>query len=269
MSGTAQTLVKNSRERSFEIGFPKNSNGLDQHEEWFEYWDDGERKKLRIHDYADLFKCEGLYEALVYEMLECNSPVELAALFEGALADRREAFSQLRILDLGAGNGMVAEEFVAGGAKFCVGVDLLTEAREASERDRAGIYQDYLVADLCNLGERDRRRLDEHHLNCLLTVAALGFGDIPPQAFATAFNALTWEGWLGMTIKEDFLTADDPSGFATLIKAMLDKRVIDALATKRYRHRLSVAGEPIYYIALVGRKNRDIPAEMLQRLAGD
>ena len=266
MSSTAKKLINDSSESAFEISFPKNSNDLDQHEEWFEYWDDGERRKLRIHDYADLFSREGLYEALVYEMLECHSPAELAALFSSALADRDEAVSQLRILDLGAGNGMVAEEFIASGAKHCVGIDLLDEARAAAERDRPGIYQDYLVADLCNLEERDRRTLDEHRLNCLLTVAALGFGDIPPQAFATAFNALTWEGWLGMTIKEDFLTADDPSGFAALIKAMIDNNVVDALATKRYRHRLSVAGEPIYYIALVARKNRDIPAETVQQL---
>ena len=265
MSSTAKKLINEPRESAFEISFPKNSNDLDQHEEWFEYWDDGERRKLLIHDYADLFSREGLYEALVYEMLECNSPAELATVFKEALQDQQE-FADLRILDLGAGNGMVAEEFIASGAKHCVGIDLLDEARAAAERDRPGIYQDYLVADLCNLEARDRRTLDEHRLNCLLTVAALGFGDIPPRAFATAFNALTWEGWLGMTIKEDFLTADDPSGFAALIKAMIDNNVVDALATKRYRHRLSVAGEPIYYIALVARKNRDIPAETVQQL---
>lgn len=266
MSTPALKLANESAESTFEISFPKDSNDLDQHKEWFEYWDDGERRKLRIHDYADLFSREGLYEALVYEMLECNSPAELAAVFSGALQGQRQEFAHLRILDLGAGNGMVAEEFVAGGAKYCVGVDLLAEAREAAERDRPGIYQDYLVADLCNLAEQDSHNLDEHRLNCLLTVAALGFGDIPPQAFATAFNALTWEGWLGMTIKEDFLMADDPSGFAALIKAMIDNNVVDALATKRYQHRLSVAGEPIYYIALVARKNGDIPAEMVQQL---
>jgi SAM-dependent methyltransferase len=267
MSSNAQKLANGSTESAFEISFPKNSNGLDQHEEWFEYWDEGERKKLRIHDYADLFSREGLYEALVYEMLECNSPAELATVFEETLEGQRQAFADLRILDLGAGNGMVAEEFVACGAKYCVGIDLLSEACAAAKRDRPGIYADYLVADLCDFSERDSRKLDEHRLNCLLTVAALGFGDIPPQAFATAFNALTWEGWLGMTIKEDFLTADDPSGFASLIKSLIEDKVIDALTTKRYRHRLSVAGEPIYYIALVARKNRDIPAEMVQQLS--
>ena len=266
MSSTAQKLINNSQDNPFEIRFPNDSNGLDQHEEWFEYWDKGERRKLRIHDYADLFGREGLYEALVYQALECNSPAELAALFRSVLADQEESVSQLRILDLGAGNGMVAEEFVASGASHCVGVDLLHEAKAAAQRDRPSVYQDYLVADLCNLGEEDGRALDEHRLNCLLTVAALGFGDIPPKAFVTAFNALTWNGWLGMTIKEDFLTADDASGFAALIKVMLEKNVVEQLATKRYRHRLSVAGEPIHYIALVARKHMDISAEMVQQL---
>lgn len=266
MDSTAEELPESSLKNKFQITFPNDSSGLDQHEEWFEYWDNDERKKLRIHDYADLFSCPGLYEALVYEMLECNSPAELATVFRGLQKKKQGDFSHLRILDLGAGNGMVAEEFVAGGANYCVGVDLLEEARQAANRDRPGVYQDYLTVDLCELGEKDARKLDEHRLNCLLTVAALGFGDIPPKAFATAFNALTREGWLGMTIKEDFLAAEDPSGFAGLVKTMVEDGVIDELATRRYQHRLSVAGEPIHYIAMVARKNCDIPATMLDTL---
>lgn len=33
---------------------------------------------------------------------------------------------------------------------------------------------------------------------------------------------------------------------------------------ERYRHRLSIEGEPLYYYAVVGRKNSDVPVEFLE-----
>jgi hypothetical protein len=33
-------------------------------------------------------------------------------------------------------------------------------------------------------------------------------------------------------------------------------------AYRRYQHRLSCAGEPLYYIALVAQKLQDVPADL-------
>ena len=52
----------------------------------------------------------------------------------------------------------------------------------------------------------------------MTTVAALGFGDIPPAAFVGAFNLIETPGLLAFTIKDDFLGDDDPSGFSGLIQ---------------------------------------------------
>jgi hypothetical protein len=40
--------------------------------------------------------------------------------------------------------------------------------------------------------------------------------------------------------------------------------VLEVVTNRRYRHRLSVAGEPLYYTAFVARKHGDIPEELLE-----
>src|SRR5918997_860073 len=53
-----------------------------------------------------------------------------------------------------------------------------------------GLYEDYLACDLTRLGAEERERLCAHRPNCLSTVAALGFDEIPPRAFAEAYNLI-------------------------------------------------------------------------------
>ena len=247
----------------YDIRFPGVEIGLEQDKEWFEYDAGDGRQRMRIHDYAEMFSVPGLYEALVYDRLACSTPRQLVDQLERVLADGDFKTHDLRVMDLGAGNGILAEELKSSGIAYVVGVDRLPEARTAAERDRPGVYDDYLVANLCSLGEPDKARLDDHRLNCLVIAAALGFGDIPPAAFASAFNALAWEGWVGLTIKEDFLGTDDDSGFAMLLNRMIDRQVIELCARHRYCHRLSIGGERLYYLALVARKLRDLPVDLI------
>ena len=46
----------------------------------------------------------------------------------------------------------------------------------------------------------------------MTTVAALGFGDIPPDAFAAAFNLVEDGGHVAFTIKEDFIATLTTAG---------------------------------------------------------
>jgi hypothetical protein len=39
---------------------------------------------------------------------------------------------------------------------------------------------------------------------------------------------------------------------------MVDEEAIRPIAEKRYRHRLSVQGEPLYYVAFVAEKVSDV-----------
>ncbi len=174
----------------------------------------------------------------------------------------------LRVLDLGAGNGMVGEELADLGVASIVGIDLLPEAAAATQRDRPGIYDDYCVLDLTALPGRCRRQLRTHRFNALVTVAALGFGDIPPLAFAEAFNLVADGGWVAFNIKEDFLDDGHPSGFSKLIGRLLETGIVEKRAEKLYCHRLSATGEELDYVAIVGTKRSDVPVELIREAEG-
>lgn len=240
--------------------------GADQDEEWCEVAVNGGRwRRIRFHDYHEIYSVPGLYERLFYEELECESPRTVRELLEQALEDRGTDPEGLRVLDLGAGNGMVAEELADLGAGTLVGVDIIPEAAEAANRDRPGLYDDYHVVDLTRTPPAVRRALVDADLNCMASVAALGFGDIPPRAFAEACNFITNPGWVAFNIKEDFLDDEDPSGFNLLIQWMLDEGAFRPLVERRYRHRNSIQGDPLHYVAIVAEKRDDIPSEWVDK----
>jgi predicted TPR repeat methyltransferase len=169
----------------------------------------------------------------------------------------------LRVLDLGAGNGMVGEELDKIGVEKVCGIDIEENAKKAVERDRPYIYNKYFIEDITNMSVALREELESESFNCMTTVAALGFGDIPPQAFAEGFNLLTTPAWVAFNIKESFLSDCDSSGFSILIKKMIDEGVLDLQVQKRYQHRLSIEGNPLYYLALVGRKLSNVPEDWI------
>src|SRR5947208_15875824 len=105
---------------------------LDQDHEWCRVTVDGTTRKIRFHDYDEIYSIPGLYEFLFYEHLECCSPQVVCGLLEDQLTDAGVPTSTLRVLDLGAGNGMVGEELADLGAEMITGVDLLPEAAAAA-----------------------------------------------------------------------------------------------------------------------------------------
>ncbi|CAB4911041.1 unannotated protein [freshwater metagenome] len=242
------------------------ADDLGQDEEWCEVELPSGTERVRFHDYDRLFSIPGLYERLFYTELKCDSPTVVRGLLEERLAAAGDRPSSLRVLDLGAGNGMVGEELRAMGASAMVGVDILPEARMAAERDRPDVYDDYVVCDLTAPGADDLPALRDARANLLTTVAALGFGDIPPRAFATAFGYVAADGWVAMTIKDDFLTTEDDSGFSRLIRRMHAEGILEVETDHRYQHRLAVSGEPLFYHAYVARKRGEIPGGWLDEI---
>lgn len=220
---------------------------------------DGEARRIRFHDYAEIFKIPGLYEQLFATMLECRSPEVVIGLLAEALTGAGEDPAGLRVLDFGAGNGMVGEQVRAIGAKVVVGSDLLPEARDAALRDRPEVYTDYIAADITALSDEQKARVRDARLNAMTCVAALGFDDIPPAAFAGAFNAIAETGWVAFNLRDRYV--DVPGAFARLLERMTAEGLLTDVVQQRYRHRLSVAGEPLEYVALVARKTGHIPAD--------
>jgi SAM-dependent methyltransferase len=240
-----------------------------QDAEWCEVVIDGRARRIRFHDYDEVYKVPGLYEELFYKTLKCCSPSRTVQLLHDVLEDFDCPPKELRVLDVGAGNGCVGDELRARGVPSVVGIDIIPEAKLAAQRDRGGIYDDYLVADLTDLPEPAEKKLRHHHFNCLITVAALGFGDIPPRAMLKALDLIETPSWAAWTIKEDFLHDRYDHGFARLIRQLAREEIIQIQSYRRFRHRLSSAGEPLYYVAMVARKVDDIPDRLFAEYARD
>jgi predicted TPR repeat methyltransferase len=245
------------------VRFPQvDGDAPDQDREWCDVELDGEPTRIRFHDYDQIFNVPGLYERIFHDHLKCTSPGVVVGLLAEQLKSDSVDPASLRALDVGAGNGLVGEELQRLGVDSLVGVDLLQEAADAAQRDRPGLYADYVACDLTDLDSTERRRIAATEPNLLTTVAALGFGDIPCAAFVTAYNAISDGGWIAFNIKAEFLDADDPTGFAKLVHSMLAGGILEERTRRRYDHRLSIAGDALEYIALVGIKRSDAPMSL-------
>ncbi len=242
---------------------PADAHQLAQDEVFFHLIEDGEPVKLRFHDYAKIYNRPGLYEQLFYDRLKCSSPKKVTELLQRALQTANEPATELRVLDLGAGNGMMGEELKNQGVARLVGADIILEARAAAHRDRPEIYDDYYVEDFTRLCPQSEEELREWHFDCLTSVAALGFGDIPPRAFFNAMKLVRTDGWLAFNIKDSFLDHSDRAGFSRLIRELIFSEYLDVYHLELYRHRLSMEGTQLFYYALVGRMTASIPENFL------
>ncbi len=252
-------------QKRYRIQFPKTeSSTLKQDESYFYLQESGGPRKIRFHDYDEIYQLPGLYEQIFYDRLKCTSPAKVTAILESALTQSSDNLTELRVLDLGAGNGMMGEELKKRGVSRLVGVDIIPEAYEATIRDRPGLYDAYYVEDFTALDDDKREDIASWQCDCMVTVAALGFGDIPTKAFIEAVNLINTEGWVAFNIKETFLDARDETGFSKMIRELIFSKYLDVYHLERYRHRLSAEGEPLYYFALAARKKGDIPLEFVK-----
>jgi len=248
----------------FLLRFPEKKLNFDQDEEWCEVKYEDMWKRIRLHDYHDVYSIPGLYEALFVDCLKCCSPERVIGLLDDVLSDFTQSTEDLRVLDMGAGNGMVGDELRKMGVTTIHGIDIIPEARMAALRDRPRIYADYHVSDLTQPNNPDYETIRAANLNTLTLVAALGYGDIPPAAFIQACNLIDTPGWLAFNIKETFLDEDeDNTGFCALVRRLRKHGCIQVEAYRRYQHRLSISGKPLHYIAMVASKIKPIPASML------
>lgn len=253
--------------RRYRIRFPSSkTKHLAQDQAYFQLEETQGTRKIRFHDYPELYSKPGLYEQLFYDRLKCESPAKVSSLLHNVISGLGGSLSQLRVLDVGAGNGMMGEALGKYGVARLVGIDISQEAHDATQRDRPGVYDAYYVTDLTKLKTREREELLGWRLDCMTTVAALGFEDIPPKAFLKAFNLVENDGWIAFNIKESFLKSGDGNGFSQFIKQLILSDYIHLHHIERYRHRISIDGEPLYYFAIVARKTQDVGEEFLASL---
>lgn len=243
---------------------PQDAQDLAQDEVKFVLKRDEQQKQLRFHDYDEIYRHPGLYEQLFYDRLKCVSPKKVGEILKRTMDSCFSNFTELRVLDLGAGNGMMGEVLKSHGVARLIGADIIPEARDACWRDRPDLYDDYFVADFTDLDQQQVEEIDGWNVNCLTSVAALGFGDIPAKAFMQALQFVQTEGWVAFNIRDTFLDNSDTSGFSRLIRELIFSEYLDIYHLEKYRHRLSMEGTPLYYFALVANKTAKIPDDFLR-----
>jgi predicted TPR repeat methyltransferase len=247
----------------YDLTFPEADTTNDQDSEFCEVRLNGATRRIRFHDYNEIYALPGLYEQLFYDELKCVSPTVLTELLTDTMAETGVDPGTIDALDIGAGNGMVGEELVKRGIRSVVGADIIEEAADAAERDRPDVYDDYHVADLTDLSPGVERSMRERRFTCMTTAAALGFGDIPPLAFAIALNLLADDAWVAFTIKDEFLAESEQSGFSRLVNRLCDTGRLEVLAKRKYRHRMAVDGRELHYIAVVARRRQEAPLDWI------
>jgi hypothetical protein len=242
---------------NLQVVYPGRKGLMEQDEEYFDLVTAEGQQRIRIHEYDRVYEVPGLYEEVVYNKLQCDSPQVITGLLKETIQKHAETGDPLRILDFGAGNGIVGECLQAAlDTETIVGLDIIDEAKKAVKRDRPDIYDDYYVMDLSQPGDADREALDRWNFNALVTVAALGFGDIPTQSFVNAFNLVEDNSWVVFNIKDRFFSDADDTGYNEMLRQMIGNS-LKVHKKHHYCHRLSMAGEPLHYYAIVGRKESD------------
>ena len=216
------------------IRFPQEhdtSKIISQDEETCEIVEGDTVTTVRFHDYAQVFSVPGLYDQLFGgpdSETKCISPQIIAGLLNEHLpciktrnctSHDRETNNDgksnvLRILDFGAGNGMIGEEIrrlvhpdkSAWKDIFILGWDILPEAKEATARDRPGIYNDYIAADISKHKTLAPANASwASGFDILTTASALSFGNAALNAFKVAASLVRPGGLLVFNLNEKFL----------------------------------------------------------------
>lgn len=285
-----------------DIRFPQRGlKDVAQDDEWCELVEGEQVTRVRFHDYAHVYSIPGLYNQLFGgpdSETRCVSPHIMAELLReqlpivlhdknnlGQNGEDGSSRPRLRVLDLGAGNGMMGEEirslvraYSEGGGTLLaernstrlVGFDILPEAKAAAERERPGVYDAYVAADITEYatapsGDPAEAAVFAQGFNVLTSISSLAFGDGSVRVFKAAVSLVDEGGLLVFNLKEDFFdpidenkTTDgvgDGNGFSSLIRNAVENGVLSIVVKRRYCHRYSVTGEPLYYIAVVAVKH--------------
>ncbi len=216
-------------------------------------YDDGAEEELRLHDYGRLYALPGVYEQIVQERLGCRSPQQLATML-GEVVDRLGWDRRtVRAIDIAAGNGVSGEALAAAGLHPVLGTDIVPSARAAAQRDRPGVYDEYLTLDLLALSPVQRSAIAGLHAKLLSCVAPVGAqsSELPPEALIAAASLLDRDGLVAYM-------HDPVSGPDQVTGALWRRSGIEAeeQARVRYLHRYTVNGEPFEMDGVVWRLRR-------------
>jgi len=215
-------------------------------EEWIEYGPPQERRRVGFHDYAGLYGVPGLYERVFNDELGMCSADVVTELYGEALRQLGRAPEDERVFDFGAGSGVGGELLRAElGVTTIVGLDIEPMAREAAQRDRPDVYDDFLIADL-ETSPETFERLAGHDFTAVLAFSAIGVGHISQALLADTLHRLLSPGGLFGFAVNATLVPDFFDGLFGLADA-------ERLNERAYTHRRSTDGTPHEAVAVTAR----------------
>jgi trans-aconitate methyltransferase len=211
--------------------------------------DDGSSERIVLHDYSRVYAVPGLYEEVVQHRLGCASPQVLAGALADAVAAAGASTAGLRVLDVGAGNGVVGEELHARGAQVVAGIDGVVAARDAARRDRPELYEVYAIAGVDEVTVE--QLVADHGLNALTAAGALGIGHVEVSDVARWWAAFPPGSWFAATVPPDVA---DPAGEDLLGALLAADPTTQVVRQDPFAHRRRMSGEAITYNVVVARK---------------
>jgi SAM-dependent methyltransferase len=217
-------------------------------------FESGRKQRIELHDYDRMYAIAGLYEEVVQRRLRCASPAKLADVLLRVAEMQGRAPHLLRVLDIGAGNGLVGEELRARGVQVLVGTDSARRARDAANRDRPGLYASYVVADANGQPAELGTLVRELGINCIVCAGALGFEHIEAHSLAELWDLLPHGAMFALTVHEQLAQpgASDVGDELELLRA--GHAGTEIVVSERFQHRIKVGGGAIYYLSIGARK---------------
>lgn len=247
---------------SYDVKFPATNNKLKREDEYFIITQNEKDQYLRIHDYSKIYTISGLYEYVLVDVLKFKSHHVISTLLIDEVAKSQSSASELSVLELAAGVGLVGKSLQDKGVKSIVGVDLIKEAAEAVKRDRPDVYERYYVEEFPHVTEGIRKELENCQFNCLVCASALT-GGLPGSAFAFAYNLITDGGWIAFNLRDDLIDTQSDHSSGRMIATLIKEGILKVKVKHSYQHRISVTGDPLEEVAFIGLKMGDIPLEIL------
>ncbi|NER78233.1 MAG: class I SAM-dependent methyltransferase [Leptolyngbya sp. SIO1D8] len=248
----------------YQIRFPEKSNDI-RNQEYFYVVQNGHESRYNLQHYKEVFAVPGLYNA-VTSKLRYQSPETIAMQLVTQLIKYKAAIDSLVVLDIAAGTGLIGKHLTSLGVKSIVGVDIIEEAAQATQRDHPGAYEKYYVEDLTNISFAAQKELTDRGFNCLVCCSSLSC-HFPIQGFINAFNLIKNGGWIAFNVNTYILEdTDSPDSFeyqkaaefGQLYHHMVKTGILEITNKHYYLHRLLTNGKALDYVSVTARKRSNI-----------
>ncbi len=242
----------------FTVKLPTDFRSANTSEEYFILEQTSQEQKIMLHDYQAIYCTPGLYEHVLINKLQCQSPEIISAELVEAVKQAGENVAELRILEIGAGVGLVGQALHQQGVGAVYGLDILEEAAELANRNYPHAFEHYFVENICYLADETQAILQAAKPNALVVISALNITHLPSEAFSCAFNMIALNGWVAFNLNQLFLQENETTGYAKFIQTLIADGILELFVNRPYQHRLYVNGEPLNYVMIIARKRKNI-----------